>query len=188
LIDRRYSSHPGRRKSTSPAPSTASTTSTGSELSVRNRENLTALLDATVSRQSESAAFQLLRHDLESVIARHFIDRYYGLLLLPGCHPQYYHGWINEIQELMLQHKSLRFAVLACASSHLYFVDTSPQMQELSLTYYSSALKGLSDILARISQCENHNGLLMSIMLLYLHGVGGLDQAAPQGLLTELRL
>jgi hypothetical protein len=106
------------------------------------------------------------------MIARHFVDRYYGLLLLPSCHPQYYHGWINEIQELMVEHECLRYSVLACAASHLHFVDSSPQMQELSLTYYSQAIKGLSGVLAKIGQLENHNGLLMSIMLLYLHGVG----------------
>lgn len=44
-------------------------------------------------------------------------------------------------------------------------------MQELSLTYYSNSLKGLSELLGGLSQFENDNGVLMSVMLLYLHGV-----------------
>ncbi|EXJ60026.1 hypothetical protein A1O7_04175 [Cladophialophora yegresii CBS 114405] len=177
LIDRRYSSHPARRKSTSPAPSTATAESNDTQqLSISRKDQYSdnSVTDATVSRSSEAAAHQLLCHDLESVLARHFVDRYYALLLLPSCHPEYYHGWINEIQELMLQHKCLRSSVLACAASHLHFVDASPQMQELSLTYYSAAIRGLSEVLARASsQLENHNGLLMSIILLYLHGCMG---------------
>ncbi|KAJ9611173.1 hypothetical protein H2200_004356 [Cladophialophora chaetospira] len=173
LIDRRYTSHPARRKSNSPSPSQVSIGSNETQLVTSKQQRSAFWIDATVSRPSESAAHQLLVHDLESVIARHFIDRYYGLLLLPSCHPQYYNGWINEIQELMVQHKPLRHSVLACAASHLHFVDESPQMQELSLTYYSQAIRGLSDMLAKISQLENHNGLLMSIMLLYLHGCMG---------------
>ncbi|ETI25146.1 hypothetical protein G647_04518 [Cladophialophora carrionii CBS 160.54] len=182
LIDRRYSSHPARRKSTSPAPLNGSADSHDTQrLSVPRKDQHSSgysdgdsfTTNATVSRHSEAAAHQLLCHDIESVLARHFVDRYYTLLLLPSCHPQYYHGWINEIQELMLQHKCLRSSVLACAASHLHFVDASPQMQELSLTYYSEAIRGLSEVLARASRLENHNGLLMSIMLLYLHGCMG---------------
>ncbi|KIW69228.1 hypothetical protein PV04_05117, partial [Phialophora macrospora] len=74
----------------------------------------------------------------------------------------------------MVQHKCLQSSVLACAASHLHFVDASPQMQELSLTYYSQAIRSLSEVLASASShLENHNGLLMSIMLLYLHGCMG---------------
>lgn len=176
LIDRRYASHPARRKSPSPAPSAASreTTPSCSDLRVlltREQLPLRFSIDPKVSRYSESASHQLLCYELESVIARHFVDKYYSLLLLPSCHPRYFHGWIAEIQHLMLQHKCLRYSVLACAAAHMHYTDESPQMQELSLTYYSRAIRGLSEIIASLSQLENHNGVLMSIMLLYLHGV-----------------
>lgn len=105
------------------------------------------------------------------MIARHFVDKYYCLLLLPNCHPDYYWGWITDIQRLMVECKSLQYSVLACAASHLHYIDDSSQMQELALTYYSQALRGLSELLPKVSQLENHNGLLMSVMLLYLHGV-----------------
>lgn len=120
---------------------------------------------------AESAAHQVLSRDLKPVIVRHFIDKYYGLLILPNCHPEYYWGWITEIQGLMVQHKSLQYSVLANAASHIHFIDDSSHMQELALTYYSHALRGISKLLTSVSQLENHNGLLMSVMLLYLHGV-----------------
>ncbi|KAJ9640173.1 hypothetical protein H2204_003398 [Knufia peltigerae] len=132
-----------------------------------------ALLDPRISLFSASAAHQVLKQDLKPVISRHFIDIYYGLLILPNCHPEYYWGWINEIQELMVQHESLQYSVLANAASHIHFIDDSSQMQELALTYYSQALRGLSELLVKASQVENHNGLLMSVMLLYLHGCMG---------------
>ncbi|EXJ85680.1 hypothetical protein A1O1_06046 [Capronia coronata CBS 617.96] len=73
----------------------------------------------------------------------------------------------------MVQYKSLQYSVLANAASHIHFIDDSSQMQELALTYYSHALRGLSELLPKTSQLENHNGVLMSVMLLYLHGCMG---------------
>ena len=67
--------------------------------------------------------------------------------------------------------KSLRYAVLANAASNLHFIESSGKFQELALTYYSKALRGLSDLLTRADQLENHDSILMSMMLLYLHGV-----------------
>jgi hypothetical protein len=111
--------------------------------------------------------------DLELVISRHFIERYYGLLLLPNCHPDFFDGWITEIQYLMVKHKSLHYSVLANGASHLHLLDKNNNMQELALSYYSSALKDLSRLLTHQARVENHNGLLMSVMLLYLHGCMG---------------
>lgn len=126
-----------------------------------------------ISLPSESVAHHGLSRDLELVISRHFIERYYGLLLLPNCHPDFYDGWITEIQGLMVQHKSLHYSVLANGASHLHLLDENNNMQELALNYYSSAIKDLSKLLAQEERLENHNGLLMSIMLLYLHGCMG---------------
>ncbi|KAF2872795.1 hypothetical protein BDV95DRAFT_492142, partial [Massariosphaeria phaeospora] len=110
---------------------------------------------------------------LEAAISRHFIEEYYGLLLLPNCHREFYNGWIAEIQHLMIKHKSLHYSVLANGASHLHSINASSSMQELALMYYSSALRDLSNLLAKSSHLENHNGLLMSVMLLYLHGCMG---------------
>jgi hypothetical protein len=131
----------------------------------------TAITTANLCRLSEATSHRLICHDLESVICRHFTEHYYSLLILPNCNPEFFWGWITDIQELMLQYKSLQYSVLACGASHLHFVDASSMMQELSLTYYSNSLKGLSELLGGLSQLENHNGVLMSVMLLYLHGV-----------------
>ncbi|CAI4215975.1 unnamed protein product [Parascedosporium putredinis] len=120
------------------------------------------------------AAHGVISRDLEMVISRHFIERYYGLLLLPNGHPGFYNGWITEIQELMTRHKSLYYSLLANAASHIHFIDTSSTMQELALTYYSHSLKDLSRLLATSAhELQNHNGILMSVMLLYLHGCMG---------------
>jgi hypothetical protein len=124
-----------------------------------------------ISLASASATHRQVTTSLEMVISRHFVEKYYGLLLLPNCHIDFYDGWITEIQQLMVEHKCLHYSVLANAASHLHFIDASSQMQELALTYYSKALRGLSNLLGRTSGLENHNGLLMSVMLLYLHGV-----------------
>ncbi|KAH8690711.1 hypothetical protein BGW36DRAFT_465590 [Talaromyces proteolyticus] len=109
--------------------------------------------------------------NLKQIIIRHFVEHYYSLILLPNCHPGFYDGWLNEIQDLMVHHKSLFYSVLACAASHLHFIDGSSQMHHLALTCYSTSLKEVSHLLAKTSRLENHNGLLMSVMLLYLHGV-----------------
>ncbi|KIW17822.1 hypothetical protein PV08_05017 [Exophiala spinifera] len=167
LVDRRCASTRTRR-SVSPQehlePKTA-----GLEVTSAHR----ALLDPRISLFSASTTHQVLKQDLKPVISRHFMDIYYGLLILPNCHPEYYWGWIKEIQELMVQHESLQYSVLANAASHIHFIDDSSTMQELALTYYSQALRGLSELLVKASQVENHNGLLMTVMLLYLHGCLG---------------
>lgn len=161
LLDRRYASHHRSRHCTSPPPSPVKF--------ARPSNDKSAL--QTICILSEATAHREVIHNLEMVISRHFIDKYYGLLLLPNCHPEFYHGWITEIQYLMVEHKGLYYSVLANAASHLHFIDDSSRMQELALTYYSNALRGLSSLLTQASQLENHNGLLMSVMLLYLHGV-----------------
>ncbi|KAF2260878.1 hypothetical protein CC78DRAFT_522587 [Lojkania enalia] len=175
VVDRRYASHPQSRHSAS-SPSSQkcpeSPKNHGSEMEVV-RSKWPHAVALKICFRSESAAHQGLSRDLELTISRHFIEKYYGLLLLPNCHPAFYDGWITEIQYLMLQHKSLHFSVLANGASHLHFIDASNQMQELALTYYSNALRNLSDLLAKSSRLENHNGLLMSVMLLYLHGCMG---------------
>lgn len=112
----------------------------------------------------------VISHDLELLLSRHFAERFFSLLLLPTCHRGFRDGWLVDIQQLMVMHKSLYYAVLACSASH-YRIDETWHRQDLALIYYSKALKELSALLATVSCYENHNGLLMSVILLYLHGV-----------------
>lgn len=146
LLDRRYASHPKSRYSPE---------------------------DTILCLRSETTAHDQVTQDLEVFISRHFIDKYYRFLLLPNCHPDFYNGWINEIQELVVKEKSLHFSVLTNAASHIYNIDAVSGMQDLALSYYSKALRGLASMLERPKEpkLETHNGLLMSVMLLYLHGV-----------------
>ncbi|KAI8664911.1 Zn(2)-C6 fungal-type domain-containing protein [Fusarium sp. Ph1] len=118
------------------------------------------------------AVHGVISHDLELLLSRHFADRYFSLLLLPSCHRGFHDGWLIDIQHLMVTHKSLYYSVLACSAAH-YMNDESWYRQDLALMYYSKALKELSTLLATVSSHENHNGLLMSVMLLYLHGCLG---------------
>uniref|UniRef100_A0A8H7N3N2 Zn(2)-C6 fungal-type domain-containing protein n=1 Tax=Bionectria ochroleuca TaxID=29856 RepID=A0A8H7N3N2_BIOOC len=118
-------------------------------------------------------AHQAMTHVLEPIICRHFVDTYYGLIILPGCHSGFYHGWLTEILRLMASHNSLYYSVLACATSHLHSINEYVQMRELALTYYSRAITKLSQSLVAPSQPETNDGLLTSIILLYIHGCMG---------------
>ncbi|KAH7071239.1 hypothetical protein BKA63DRAFT_578403 [Paraphoma chrysanthemicola] len=150
MFDRRYASHP------------------------KSRFNNSAESPA-LSLQSAHAAHRQLTVDLEVVISRHFIEKYYEYLLLPDCHPAFHDGWIKDIQELMVDDEGLRYAVLANAASHIHNVDTNPGMQSLALKYYSKSIRGLSHVLDQANDpyLASCNGLLMSIILLYLHGCLG---------------
>ena len=152
LLDRRYASHPKSRYS-----------STGSVTSVCLR--------------SESATHRKLTIDLEVIISRHFIEKYYHFLLLPNCHRAFHDGWIKEIQELMVTDESLRYSVLANAASHIHNVDANPAMQSISLHYYSKSIRRLADVLSLATNryLASYNGFLMSVMLLYLHGVSDIE-------------
>lgn len=148
LLDRRYASHPESRHGKVSSP-------------------------GMVCLQSENTARVKLGIDLEVVISRHFIEKYYGFLLLPNCHRAFHEGWIRDIQDLMVTDESLRYSVLANAASHIHNMDTNPGMQSVALQYYSKSIRGLTDVLSHandpyLTRC---NGFLMSIMLLYLHGV-----------------
>jgi hypothetical protein len=148
LLDRRYASHPGSRHGKASSP-------------------------GLVCLQSENTARGQLSIDLEVVISRHFIEKYYGFLLLPNCHQDFREGWIRDIQILMVTDEGLRYSVLANAASHIHNADTNPVMQRIALQYYSKSIRGLTDVLSHANDpyLTTSNGFLMSIMLLYLHGV-----------------
>jgi hypothetical protein len=85
----------------------------------------------------------------------------------------------ESIQALMQDSTSLQYSVLANAASHVHWIDGKPQMQELALSYYSRSIRGLSDTLAGKGP-QDENATLMSVMLLYLHGVGLASQARDE--------
>lgn len=131
----------------------------------------TNLAQSLVLRSVETEMTQeVMTRDLERDFSRYFFNNYYSLLILPGCHPDFYYGWLGEILAFMLPHESLYYAVIACAASHIQSIKTCVRMQEIALTYYSTAITKLSRILATSSQLQDHDGLLVSIMLLYIHG------------------
>jgi hypothetical protein len=162
LVDRRFASHPKSRHG-----------STSHE--------------ALICFKSESTAQRRSAIDLEIVISRHFIEKYYGFLLLPNCHRSFHDGWISEIQELMTTNRGLRYSVFANAASHIHNIDTHQGMQSLALQYYSKSIRELSDVLDQANNpcIVSCNGFLTSVMLLYLHGVGILSSTATLRCLTK---
>lgn len=123
--------------------------------------------------QSESVAGQIILRDVEPLVSANFFDKYFDMIVLPNCHPQYYHGWIAEIKQLMTQHPSLYYSVLACSASQVHSLSGTSQMHGLALEYYDRSIKGVLQLL-EVESVATHNGLLMSIILLYLHGCLGL--------------
>ncbi|KAH7413827.1 hypothetical protein DE146DRAFT_8670 [Phaeosphaeria sp. MPI-PUGE-AT-0046c] len=150
MLDRRYASHPESRHGKASSP-------------------------GLICIQSENTARERITIDLEVVISRHFIEKYYGFLLLPNCHHAFHDGWIRDIQSLMVTDQSVRYSVLANAASHIHNMDTNPSMQSVALQYYSKSIQGLTDVLnqAKDPYLTTCNGFLMSVMLLYLHGCMG---------------
>lgn len=147
LVDRRYTAHPKSRYGNIP--------------------------EAMICLHSERATCDQVIFNLEAFIARHFFEKFFNLLFLPGGHPDFHNGWIEEIQELMVGETSLHCSVLMNGASHIYNSSNLPEMKHLALDYYSRALRSLASTLARprTSQLKKRNAILSSIMLLYLHGV-----------------
>lgn len=139
--------------------------------------------------QSETHAEKWSAHTLESILLRYFVEKYYDMLLLPECPSDFYLGWINQIQAKLAcpEYTCMHHSLLANAAANLHFVDAKPRMQVVALTYYSHALGGLSKLLAQGGTSEADDGLLMSVMLLYLHGVSG-HQQEPRTSLSSLTL
>lgn len=108
---------------------------------------------------------------MPAVLSRHFVENCFTLLLLPTCHPGFSQDWLGEIKNLMVSHDCLYYSVLAYAASHIFLMDTSTRIQGLVSTYCSKATRAMSCLLEIEARPELHNGLLMSVMLLYLHGV-----------------
>ncbi|KAL7905149.1 hypothetical protein GGI35DRAFT_472011 [Trichoderma velutinum] len=112
-------------------------------------------------------------HHVHGIVREQFVNVFYRLILLPGCHSNFSNGWLADIVESIPSCPALNFSVLACAASHLYLVSNSALMQRLALMYYSDAITNMSRLLAVTTEPNNHDGLLSSVMLLNVHGCQG---------------
>ncbi|KAH8731971.1 hypothetical protein GQ44DRAFT_270319 [Phaeosphaeriaceae sp. PMI808] len=150
MVDRRYATHPNSRYGS----------------------NTTA---PPICYQSENTFQEKQSRDLEVIMSRHFIDKFFAVIVLPESHSAFVSDWITKIQSLWTNSSSVRFAVLANASSHLHNYDANTRMQSLALNYYSKSVKGLSDVLVKSKNQHfvNSEGFLISIILLYVHGCVG---------------
>lgn len=175
LIDRRFLSHQESRyatKSQVPNINTEVDTTKTEIIEPHSSQQLHASA-FNISLLSELVAHHHLSSDLEIVISKHFAEKYCGLLLLPNSHPKFYDEWLTGMFRLIPYHDGLRYSVLANGASHLHLVDKNDSMYELALTYYSNALQHLVKSLDKEQEAAENNGLLMSVMLLYLHGCQG---------------
>jgi hypothetical protein len=113
-----------------------------------------------------------MRRDVEPLVSANFFDNYFDMVLLPDCHPQFYHGSLGEIKDLMTKHPSLYFALLACSAAQVCSLSGTSQLHGLALEYYDRGIKHVSELLD-VDSVANHDGLLITIILLYLHGCLG---------------
>ncbi|KAK7215765.1 hypothetical protein V2G26_003768 [Clonostachys chloroleuca] len=139
---------------------------------------------------SSAVAQRALSQELDCHISRHFVNKFYSLLLLPYCHTQYHDGWLSELRQAMETHKSLYYSILACAASHMSIIDASSNMKYMALAYYTNSVRELASLLSTISQDDKNDGLLMTIMMLSLHGLASWDtnRDIPQHIQAGIRL
>jgi hypothetical protein len=125
-----------------------------------------------VSLVSEALSGRIVSRDIEPLVSQNFFDKYLNMILLPDCHQQFYQGWSSEIRQLMSQHHSLYYSILACSAAQVYRLDGIAPLRELTLEYYDRGIKGVSKLLT-IPGIVHDNALLTSIIMLYLHGCLG---------------
>jgi hypothetical protein len=105
------------------------------------------------------------------VVAKYFVDIYFNLIINPESHPDFYQDWLDDLQAKMKSFKALRYSALANAASHIATADESDGMYELGINFYSRSIRGLSEALAANNRCQDQYAILMTVMLLYIHGV-----------------
>ncbi|CAG9975556.1 unnamed protein product [Clonostachys byssicola] len=194
LYDRRYASHSeSRYRDNLSKPQESSSDHDGLHEECRScrsshGQHNPFLLDAGVS--SSAVAQRVLSQELDCHISRHFVKKFYSLLLLPYCHTQYHDGWLSELRQAMDTHKSLYYSILACAASHMSIIDASSNMKYIALAYYTNSVRELASLLSTISQDVKNDGLLMTIMMLSLHGLASWDtnRDVPQHIQAGIRL
>jgi hypothetical protein len=124
-----------------------------------------------MSLASGMTAWRISSRDVKPMISKHFINSYLNLLILPDSDPRYSSSFVNEIGRHVPQNTGLQCAMLANAAAHLSSITKSVQMQELAIDYYLQALRYLQADLENESRVKTDNGLLISVMLLYVLGV-----------------
>ena len=166
MIDRRFGS---RNTKSSPTPVNASSQS--SPTTTSRSDSASPSAGGSPSIQSEALSQKFLHLELEPVISRHFIDSYYELIINPESHLDFYDDWINDLQAVMSKSKALRYSMLANSAAHLSTVNGSSSMNDLALSYYSHSMSALVEAIDKKPESQDPNAVLMSVMLLYLHGV-----------------
>lgn len=176
MFDRRsqcYQQARQQSKGISPDSSTEQTSSSKDDIDhvSEHPQVLTNFETCDLISHEPAIVYDVTVRGIDAIVSRHFTLGFYELILLPGCHHGFSSGWLADISQLTLSCASLQYSILACAASHLYMIDRSASMQQLALSYYSSAITQLLRLLTDTRQPVNYDGLLSTIIFLNIHGV-----------------
>lgn len=173
MIDRRSLSHREARKRAPGCQKRSARTCCPKDTDVVSDtcQATTTLKPHDLVSHESAMVHQATARGIETIVSRHFKYGFYELILLPKCHRGFFSGWLTDLSQLMASCAALQYSVLACAASHLYMMDGSALMQQLTLTYYSSAITKLLRLLADAQHPERDDGLLSTLIFLNIHGV-----------------
>lgn len=120
--------------------------------------------------RSKSATFSPAY--VEAAIYEHFFNVLRPLLVLPGCRSQLIDELYEELEELVLSCDSFRHAILACSAVHMDISGVGLSSQA-ALTHYSQSISLVKQSLAIMDKAQvgNDNGLLLSVIFLYVYNV-----------------
>ncbi|KAK5533576.1 hypothetical protein LTR23_009147 [Exophiala sp. CCFEE 6169] len=114
-----------------------------------------------------------IRSDLEVTLFQYFSDYFLSVLMLRNAHPGFYADYRTCIGRLILNCDSVKCAILACCASNRYMLDSNPSLREVSLRYYTQAVRQVNRVLATSDwACESPSDhLLTTVIFLYINAV-----------------
>ncbi|KAK5289003.1 hypothetical protein LTR55_010249 [Exophiala xenobiotica] len=118
-----------------------------------------------------------IRSDLEVTLFQYFSDYFLSVLMLRNAHPGFYADYRTCIGRLILNCDSVKCAILACCASNRYMLDSNPSLREVSLRYYTQAVRQVNRVLATSDwACESPSDhLLTTVIFLYINALWGPD-------------
>lgn len=104
-----------------------------------------------------------IRSDLEVMLFRYFSDYFLPVLMLRNAHPGFYAEYRTCLGRLILNCDSVKCAILACCASNRYMLDRDPSLRQVSLRYYTQAVRHVNRALATSDwACERPSDHLLN--------------------------
>ncbi|KIW60114.1 hypothetical protein PV05_00355 [Exophiala xenobiotica] len=97
--------------------------------------------------------------------------------MLRNAHPGFYADYRTCLGRLILNCDSVKCAILACCASNRYMLDRDPSLREVSLRYYTQAVRQVNRVLTTSDwACESPSDhLLTTVIFLYINALWGPD-------------